>query len=58
MNRPKDHPQKTYRSRDEIEKDFFVKVEKDEDSSRSKTDKSKALDEETLRRIQQLFSAS
>lgn len=58
MNRPKDPPKKTYQSRDEIEKDFFPKTVKDEESVRGKTDKSKALDEETLRRLQQLFRAN
>jgi hypothetical protein len=55
MNRTKDRPRKTYQSRDEIEKDLFVK---DEESTRGKAEKSKALDEEMLRRIQQLFCAN
>lgn len=58
MNRHKDLPQKTYQSRDEIEKDFFMKVVKEEESARGKTEKSKTLDEETLRRLQQLFRAN
>lgn len=58
MNRPKDPPRKTYESRDEIERDFFIKVETDEEAARGKTDKSKALDEEMLRKLQQLFCAN
>lgn len=55
MNQQKALPKKDYQSRDEIEQDFF-KLVKMEESRRGKTEKSKPIDEETLRQIQQLFS--
>lgn len=55
MNKPKDRPQKSYHSRDEIEKDLFAR---EEESPSGKIEKSRALDEETLRRIKKLFSAN
>jgi len=55
MNKPKDSARKTYQSRDEIEKDFFMKIVKEEELVRGKTESSKVLDEETLRQIQKLF---
>ena len=57
MNQSKELTKKAYQTRDEIVKDFFLETVNSEESQRGKTEKSKSLDEETLRQIQQLFCA-
>ncbi len=55
MTKSKELPKKTYKSRDEIERDFFLKGSKKEESESGKSEASKTINEETIRQIQQLF---
>lgn len=55
MTQRKQLPRKTYKSRDEIEHDFFLKSSKEEESESGESERSKTINEETIRQIQLVF---
>lgn len=55
---PKEHPKRSYQSRDEIEQAFFPPSPKKEESESRRSEPSKTINEDTIKKIQQLFRAN
>lgn len=54
----KEHPGKIYQSRDEIEQAFFPPSPRKEVSESRRSEPSKAINKDTIKKIQQLFQAN
>jgi hypothetical protein len=56
--KPKEQPKRTYQSRDEIEQAFFPPSPRKEESESRKSEPRKTINEDTIKKIQQLFRAN